>query len=89
MNSFKDHETKPANELLKAGKKALPKNGLLPILLSRKEAAEALSVSLRTIDHLLSLGYFKPVRIGASVRIPVNQLKKFAAGDHPKLTRQT
>jgi excisionase family DNA binding protein len=58
------------------------------IAYSRKEAAESLSISVSTIDRLITYGYFKPVRIGNKVRIPLKQLQKFAAGDHPKLEPQ-
>ncbi len=41
-----------------------------PILLSRKKAALALDVSVRTIDRWLKSGEIPAVRIGGIVRIP-------------------
>ena len=38
-------------------------------LLSRKEISAALSVSLRTVDELISRGDLPVVRIGKSVRV--------------------
>ena len=62
----------------------------MPILLTRKEAARELSISVATIDRLLVKGYFRPTRIGKAVRIPVTQIQRFARGDHPVLeTQQT
>jgi Helix-turn-helix domain len=61
----------------------------MPLLLSRKDAAKELSVCPRTVDKLITLGYFKPTRIGARVQIPFSQIQKFATGDHPVLKKQS
>lgn len=59
------------------------------ILYSRKEAAGSLSISVRQLDNLITLGLLKPTRIGKTVNIHIKQIEKFAAGDHPKLTERT
>jgi len=40
-----------------------------PLLLSRRNAAAVLSVSLATIENLIDRGELEPVRIGRGVRI--------------------
>jgi excisionase family DNA binding protein len=44
---------------------------------TRKEAAEYLGVSLRTVDALLKSGQLTPVRIGSSVRFTYKDLDTF------------
>jgi excisionase family DNA binding protein len=46
-------------------------------LLKRSEAAEELSVSIRTLDLLVSTGELKAVRIGRVVRIRPADLESF------------
>lgn len=52
------------------------------LLFTRSEAAELLSVSVRTIDNLLALKELRVVRIGKSVRIPLGSLREFVRRDH-------
>ncbi len=47
------------------------------LLLTRKEAAKILCVSLRTVDELISNGGILVVRIGRSVRIRLSTLERF------------
>jgi excisionase family DNA binding protein len=61
-----------------------PTSGTL--LLTRDEVAQELRVSTKTIDRLITKGYFKPIRIGKLIRIPVTELQKFAKRDHPVLS---
>lgn len=54
------------------------------LLVSRNEAAQLLSISVRGIDYLLAtrrLPFRKP---GGRVLIPVDELRKYARGDHPE-----
>jgi excisionase family DNA binding protein len=44
-------------------------------LLSRREVATSLGVSLDTVARLVSRGELRPVRIGASVLIPASQIR--------------
>lgn len=58
----------------------------MPLLATRKQAAAELGVSTDTIDRLITKGHFKPCRIGArGIRIPFDQLERFAKGDHPNV----
>jgi excisionase family DNA binding protein len=52
------------------------------LLYSRKAAAEALSISIRSLDYLLSEKKFRTRRIGRKVLIPRAELVKFAQSDH-------
>jgi excisionase family DNA binding protein len=44
------------------------------LLLTRREAAAALGVSVDTIAHLIQSGELRGVRIGKSVRVPQHEL---------------
>jgi excisionase family DNA binding protein len=48
------------------------------LLLSRTEAANALSLSTRTIDKLISSGQINSTRVGRAVRVHIEELDKFA-----------
>jgi excisionase family DNA binding protein len=54
------------------------------ILVSREEAAQLLSISVRGIDYLLSTRRLPFRKIGGRVLIPVAELRKYAQGDHPE-----
>lgn len=49
------------------------------LLVSRREAATALGVSLRTLDYLLARHELRSRRIGRRKMIPCAELEKFAA----------
>jgi hypothetical protein len=51
-------------------------------LYDRKAAAEAVSLSIRSIDYFLSQGEFETRRIGRKVLITASSLKKFASQNH-------
>jgi hypothetical protein len=57
------------------------------LLYSRKAAAEALSISIRSLDHLLSQKAFNTRRIGRKVLIPRGELVRFAQGNHTEMAR--
>lgn len=48
------------------------------LLYSRKEAASALSLGVRTVDHLVASGQLPVKRIGRRVLIPAQSIKNFA-----------
>ena len=48
------------------------------LLYDRKSAAHALSISVRSLDYLLSQRAFRARRIGKKVLIPASELKRFA-----------
>jgi excisionase family DNA binding protein len=51
------------------------------LLISKKEAAQVLSVSLRTIDHLISRGAVATVRIGKRVLVTNQSLNDLAESE--------
>jgi excisionase family DNA binding protein len=59
------------------------------LLYSRRDAAEALSISIRSVDYLIERGDLPTKRIGKKVLIPAADLRRFARGDHPEALRST
>jgi excisionase family DNA binding protein len=59
------------------------------LLYSRKDAAQALSISIRSVDYLIERGELPTKRIGKKVLIPAVDLRRFARGDHPEALRST
>jgi excisionase family DNA binding protein len=57
-------------------------NRIQKLLYQRREGAEMLSVSLRTLDTLIATNQLKAIRIGRSVRIPLDALQEFLKRDH-------
>jgi excisionase family DNA binding protein len=53
-------------------------------LLSRREAAQVLSISQRALDYLVLTRRLPTRRIGKRVLIPVADLRKYARADHPE-----
>jgi excisionase family DNA binding protein len=49
------------------------------LLYTRNEAARVLSVSLSTLEVLITRGVLRPRRIGRRVWLPAAELQKFAA----------
>ena len=54
------------------------------LLLSREDAAQVLSISLRALDYLIANKTLPIRRIGTRVLIPLAALRRFARGDHPQ-----
>jgi len=52
------------------------------VLLRRRAAAEAASISLPTLDKLIRSGRIKTIRVGRAILIPRSSLLKFAKADH-------
>jgi excisionase family DNA binding protein len=50
----------------------------------REEAAQTLSISVRSVDYLIANKELTFRRIGGRVLIPVVELQKFARMDHPE-----
>jgi len=50
-----------------------------PLLADKKQAAEALNVSLRTIDNLVARGELRVTRIGRRVLIPIAELRRLVS----------
>ena len=55
------------------------------LLLSRRETAQRLSVSVRMVDYAIAGGKLKTRRIGRRVLIPVAEVERFAQRDHPSV----
>jgi excisionase family DNA binding protein len=53
----------------------------MPILFSKRQAADALGISLRTIDNLIATRQLKVARIGKRVLIPRKAVEQFARGE--------
>ena len=58
-----------------------------PLAFSRRETAEALRVSLRTVDYLLLQGKLRGRRIGRRVVIPRTEVEKLLRQDTPILQK--
>jgi excisionase family DNA binding protein len=54
------------------------------LLLSRRDAAQLLSISQRALDYLVATRRLPTRRIGKRVLIPVADLRKYARADHPE-----
>ena len=59
------------------------------ILYDRRSAAEALSLSVRSIDYYISQRELMTRRVGKKVMIPASELRRFAAADHFGPIRKT
>ena len=57
------------------------------LLYSKQDAAEALSLSVRSIDYLITTQRLPMRRVGGKVMIPVNAVRRFARQDHPERVR--
>ncbi len=53
------------------------------LLFSKKEAAQLLSLSVRSVDYLLTNGELESRRVGRKVLIPKSALTRFVGSDHP------
>jgi excisionase family DNA binding protein len=53
------------------------------VLLSRREAAQLLSLSVRTIDHLIKSKEIVVRRVGRRRLIPAIEVERFTRRDHP------
>lgn len=52
------------------------------LLMSKKDAATALGVCVRTVEHLISAKELPCRKIGRRTLIPVSALEQFARRDH-------
>jgi hypothetical protein len=57
------------------------------LLYSRKGAAEALSLSVRSVDYLITSGRLACKRVGGKILIPAGAVRRFAREDHPEHVR--
>jgi excisionase family DNA binding protein len=52
------------------------------LLYDKKDAAELLSISVRSIDYLIAEGQLRVRRVGRRVLIPYQSLQQFTRSDH-------
>ena len=57
------------------------------LLYSRRDAAEALSLSVRSIDYLITTNRLPTRRVGSKILIPAIAIRRFAREDHPDSLR--
>jgi hypothetical protein len=57
------------------------------LLYSRRDTALALSLSIRSIDYLITAGRLSTRRVGGKILIPASAVRRFAREDHPGLVR--
>jgi excisionase family DNA binding protein len=57
------------------------------LLYSRRDTAEALSLSVRSVDYLITAGRLPARRVGGKILIPANAVRRFAREDHPEGVR--
>jgi hypothetical protein len=57
------------------------------LLYSRRDTAEALSLSIRSIDYLITTGRLSTRRVGGKILIPASAVRRFAREDHPDFVR--
>jgi excisionase family DNA binding protein len=61
--------------------------GVEKLLYSRRDAARALSLSVRSIDYLIYTGRIPTRRVGGKILIHVTDVRRFAKTDHPDFVR--
>jgi hypothetical protein len=67
----------------RAGQSPAGKSGNVEKLLySRKDAAFALSLSMRSIDYLIAGKHLLTRRIGNRILIPADEIRRFARANH-------
>ena len=57
------------------------------LLYSRRDTAEALCLSIRSVDYLITTGRLSTRRIGGKILIPATAVRRFAREDHPEFVR--
>lgn len=57
------------------------------LLYSRADTAVALSISVRSVDYLISVGKLSTRRVGRKTLIPAGDVRRFARADHPEPIR--
>src|ERR1017187_3659699 len=57
------------------------------LLYSRRDTAEALCLSVRSVDYLITTGRLSTRRIGGKILIAASTVRRFAKEDHPESVR--
>jgi len=58
------------------------------LLFSKREAASALGLSVRTLEMLIAVREVKSIRVGRRRMVPCAELEKFIRRDHPTRSRK-
>ena len=86
--SLPSGESKPPTKRQQSGKCKRPGTARVPtdarLLVSRKAAAEMLTISIRKVDYLIADGRLLTRRIDNRVLIPTEEIRKFARSDRPR-----
>jgi excisionase family DNA binding protein len=59
------------------------------LLYSRRDTAETLSLSIRSVDYLITSGRLPARRVGGKILIPASAVRRFAREDHPDSVRSS
>ena len=62
-------------------------NTVEKLLYSRRDTADALSLSIRSVDYLITAGRLATRRVGGKILIPASAVRRFAREDRPDLVR--
>lgn len=78
----------PRTPRRQSGRRKGPVTATVPpdakLLVSRKMAAEMLTISIRKVDYMIADGRMLTRRIDNRVLIPIEEIHKFARSDHPR-----
>jgi hypothetical protein len=81
-------DLKPRRRRRQSGKRKPPATASLPpaakLLVSRKMAAEMLTISIRKLDYMIADGRLLTRKIDNRVLIPAEEIHKFARSDDPR-----
>jgi excisionase family DNA binding protein len=55
---------------------------LLRLLLSKRDTAARLNISVRTLENLVAIGEIRPRRIGKRVLFELREISRFSRSDH-------
>ncbi len=86
--NFCTYRLPPKNEAASSGEPQ-DRTCLEKLRYDRRSAAEALSISIRTLDYRISSGQIRIRRDGNKVLIPHSELVRYARTDHPSRARGT
>ncbi len=74
------------SDTLSAVSASAEKPAVAKLLYSRKDAAYALSISVRSLDYLIANKQLNTRKLGKKVMISHSELSRFARADHHSLT---
>ncbi len=88
-NESRWNDPEPTAEAPDPARKKPVRRAVMPadqrLLVDRRNAAQYLSISQRSLDYLLAHGELNVRRIGSRVLIPLSELQRYARIDHRRL----